>query len=206
MSQKPDNTNWISKQQQNQLDLTKLGPYQTSEFEKLLKADLPGYKKQAYLSWILSKPDYEPQKKTAGKDSFKGVLKSKEYKSLLQKQKEEAKSQYVICSIMIMISATLVFFFAAAVLRQIYFISFSVDAIVGVAALFILIRNMQVKYQLVSLYTDIRYYVTMDLTSMVLCLLLKIILPPNVDVSLVVLMFSYYMQKQRFDRQLGSLD
>lgn len=83
--------------------------------------------------------------------------------------------------------------------------NFSVDAIVGAIALVFFYRNMKLKIQLIKIYTPVRDYLYMDIASFVMCILLKMWLPPAFDVSIIVLVIAYYVQRRKFENFLKTV-
>ena len=75
-----------------------------------------------------------------------------------------------ICNMMLVMSVTLTLFFLKAVLFSSYVVNFSVDAIVGCAALVFSLINVRTKYRTLR----------------------------QVDFSLIILLVDYYLCKKRF--------
>lgn len=134
--------------------------------------------------------------------TFRSWSKSQSLKKLYDQLIQNEKGKYVMSGIVIIMTCTLVLFFLRAILSEDFVVNFSVDAIVGAIALLFLYRNMRIKYRMLKKYTNIKDFMYLDVASIVLCVLLKIWLPATFDVSLVILMITYYISKKRFDKVL----
>lgn len=171
--------------------------------EALLKAidqkDWDGFLKNVYLRCGLERLAHGKPVSPKSVASWKNT---KEFHEILAASVNDAKGKFQICGVMIVMMATLVFFFINAVMRGLYVVNFSVDALVGVAALVFLIHNLRIKYRLVRSLTKSRDYLYLDILSALLSGLLKIMLPANLDFSLFVFMVSYFVQKRKFDQLL----
>lgn len=86
-----------------------------------------------------------------------------------------------ICNMMLVMSVTLTLFFLKAVLFSSYVVNFSVDAIVGCAALVFSLINVRTKYRTLRRYDLVRDFVYLDVLSLILCILFKMFFPVQVD-------------------------
>lgn len=128
--------------------------------------------------------------------------KKEAFKKYLQEMLQNDHTKFVMTGMMIVMTGTLLCVFLRAVLVQKFLINFSIDAIVGAIAILFLYRNMKSKYRMVKRYTTPKEYLMLDIASLVLCLMLKLMLPAWIDISLIILFVSYYIQKKKFDRLL----
>ena len=115
---------------------------------------------------------------------------------------KEDKAKFQLSGIVIVVTGTLILFFLRAILAQEFVVNFSVDAIVGAIALVFFYRNMRIKVRLLKSYEQLKDYIYMDVASFVMCILLKMWLPVMFDVSLVILVISYYVQRRKFEKYL----
>ena len=138
--------------------------------------------------------DQEPRK----------IEKSNEFKKFKEDKKASLSSQLVLCSLMIMMTGTMLVYFFNAILRQNYVINFSIDAIVGSIALVLFVRNELLKYRLTKIYLNTKDYFLFDLIALVLCILLKIMIA-HFDVSLIVFIAIYFFSKRRWTKQINTI-
>lgn len=138
--------------------------------------------------------DQEPRK----------IEKSNEFKKIKEDKKASLSSQLVLCSLMIMMTGTMLVYFFNAILRQNYVINFSIDAIVGSIALVLFVRNELLKYRLTKIYLNTKDYFLFDLIALVLCILLKIMIA-HFDVSLIVFIAIYFFSKRRWTKQINTI-
>ena len=130
---------------------------------------------------------------------------SQSFKKFKEDYLKEERAKFQLSGIVIVVTGTLILFFLRAILAQKFLINFSVDALVGAVALVFFYRNMKMKLKLLKSYASAKDYIYLDVASFVLCLLLKMWMPPTFDISLIVLMISYYIQRRIFDKYLKTL-
>lgn len=128
--------------------------------------------------------------------------KTQSFKKFKEAFLKEDKAKFQLCGISIVVTGTLILFFLRAILAQEFVVNFSVDAIVGAIALVFFYRNMKMKIRLVKSYTPIKDYIYLDVASFVMCILLKMWLPPTFDISIIVLVIAYYVQRRKFEAYL----
>ncbi len=95
---------------------------------------------------------------------------------------------------------TLFIYFLWAVINSKFLVNFSIDALVGVVALVILIRNLKVKYSVIKKYTSEKQFMILDLVAFVLCFLIKVVVKIPFDFSLIILLISHYATKRIFNK------
>lgn len=179
---------------------------ENKQIEDIKRQDWPQWKKQAAITYYKQYGVTGDNSPSLKKDRYRTWFRSKEFKSVLQQQIKSDQEKFIMANIAIVISVTLVFFFLNAVIRQIYVINFSVDAIVGSIALIFALKNYQIKYSVIKEYTGIKDYAIMDGCSILICLLLKTWLPSNLDFSLFVLMVNCFVQKRNFAKVFLTID
>lgn len=131
--------------------------------------------------------------------------KNKEFAKYTDSFCSQSMEKFRIAGMVSCMCATLVFYFAKSMITGQYLVGFSVDALVGVIAIVLLIHNIQLKYRLTSSFSMTRDFLYTDLLAVVLCTLLKIVLPVNLDASLIVLIIAYFSEKKRFSNTLMQL-
>lgn len=173
------------------------------------RKDWKAAKKDLYATYYLTQRDRFAQDGrmkdfTLDAGNMKSWRRQSAFKKFLAEYDEQETGKFRITGMITTICMTLVLFFAKAVWEGEYFINFSVDAIVGVIALVAAISQYRIKYRVIRMFTKPRDYILMDVLSLVLCLLLKVWLPPNFDFSLFVLLMNYFLQKKRFEEAVAA--
>ena len=116
------------------------------------------------------------------------------------KEMSEDKSKISLTGLTIIMMGTLFIYFLWAVINSKFLVNFSIDALVGVVALVILIRNLKVKYSVIKKYTSEKQFMILDLVTFVLCFLIKVVVKIPFDFSLIILLISNYEKKQIFNK------
>ena len=116
------------------------------------------------------------------------------------KDMSEDKSKISLTGLTIIMMGTLFIYFLWAVINSKFLVNFSIDALVGVVALVILIRNLKVKYSVIKKYTSEKQFMILDLVAFVLCFLIKVVVKIPFDFSLIILLISHYATKQIFNK------
>ena len=116
------------------------------------------------------------------------------------KEMSEDKSKISLTGLTIIMMGTLFIYFLWAVINSKFLVNFSIDALVGVVALVILIRNLKVKYSVIKKYTSEKQFMILDLVAFVLCFLIKVVVKIPFDFSLIILLISNYATKQIFNK------
>lgn len=116
------------------------------------------------------------------------------------KEMSEDKSKISLTGLTIIMMGTLFIYFLWAVINSKFLVNFSIDALVGVVALVILIRNLKVKYSVIKKYTSEKQFMILDLVAFVLCFLIKVVVKIPFDFSLIILLISHYVTKQIFNK------
>ena len=164
---------------------------------------LPGKKNILAFYFIdqLSKGNKEDKNvsKLTEKD-FKAWYKSASFKKLSEKMISDFRDKFTLSAIVSMMMMTLVIYFIVAILMQNFVISFSIDAIVGCIAMILLVRNLMIRYRMVKSCTKSKDIFILDGAALILCLLLKVIVPVF-DFTLVVLVIDHYVTKKKYEKQ-----
>lgn len=116
------------------------------------------------------------------------------------KEMSEDKSKISLTGLTIIMMGTLFIYFLWAVINSKFLVNFSIDALVGVVALVILIRNLKVKYSVIKKYTSEKQFMILDLVAFVLCFLIKVVVKIPFDFSLIILLILHYATKQIFNK------
>lgn len=116
------------------------------------------------------------------------------------KEIAEDKSKISLTGLTIIMMGTLFIYFLWAVINSKFLVNFSIDALVGVVAIVILIRNLKVKYSIIKKYTSEKQFMILDLVAFTLCFLIKVVVKVPFDFSLIILLISHYATKQIFNK------
>lgn len=116
------------------------------------------------------------------------------------KEISEDKTKISLTGLTIIMMGTLFIYFLWAVLNSNFLINFSIDAIVGVIAFVLLVRNLKLKYKTIKKYTNEKQFMILDIISFILCFLIKIVVKVPFDFSLIILLISHYATKQIFNK------
>ena len=116
------------------------------------------------------------------------------------KEMSEDKAKISLTGLTIIMMGTLFIYFLWAVINSKFLVNFSIDALVGVVALVILIRNLKIKYSIIKKYTSEKQFMILDLVAFVLCFLIKVVVKIPFDFSLIILLISHYATKQIFNK------
>ena len=116
------------------------------------------------------------------------------------KEMAEDKAKVSLTGLTIIMMGTLFIYFLWAVINSKFLVNFSIDALVGVVAFVILVRNLKLKYDVIKKYTSEKQFMILDLVAFVLCFLIKVVVKIPFDFSLIILLLSHYATKQIFNK------
>lgn len=123
---------------------------------------------------------------------------SKEFDAFARQWIQEYMEKFRMAGMVCVMSMTLVFYFAWAVFRSRYIVSFSIDALVAAVALAFGLVNGKNMLDTVHVFGSRKEFYVTDLLACILCLLLKMFVPAQFDASLPVLVLAYFLEKRRF--------
>ena len=116
------------------------------------------------------------------------------------KEMAEDKAKVSLTGLTIIMMGTLFIYFLWAVINSKFLVNFSIDALVGVVAFVILVRNLKLKYDVIKKYTSEKQFMILDFVAFVLCFLIKVVVQIPFDFSLIILLLSHYATKQIFNK------
>lgn len=119
---------------------------------------------------------------------------------ITQKEMSEDKSKISLTGLTIIMMGTLFIYFLWAVINSKFLVNFSIDALVGVVALVILVRNLKIKYDIIKKYTSEKQFMILDVIAFTLCFLIKVVVKIPFDFSLIILLISHYSTKRIFNK------
>ena len=118
------------------------------------------------------------------------------------KEIAEDKSKISLTGLTIIMMGTLFIYFLWAVINSKFLVNFSIDALVGVVALVILVRNLKIKYDIIKKYTSEKQFMILDVIAFTLCFLIKVVVKIPFDFSLIILLISHYATKRIFNKMV----
>lgn len=125
-------------------------------------------------------------------------------KKINEKEMADDKGKFLMSGLTIIMMGTLFIYFLWSVINGRYIVNFSVDSIVGVISFVILIKNIKCKYDVLKKYHEsLNNYKFIDIASFLICLFIKIIIQMPFDFSLIILLASYYISKNKFYQTLN---
>lgn len=116
------------------------------------------------------------------------------------KEMAEDKAKVSLTGLTIIMMGTLFIYFLWSVINSKFLVNFSIDALVGVVAFVILVRNLKLKYDVIKKYTSEKQFMILDFVAFVLCFLIKVVVQIPFDFSLIILLLSHYATKQIFNK------
>ena len=116
------------------------------------------------------------------------------------KEMAEDKAKVSLTGLTIIMMGTLFIYFLWAVINSKFLVNFSIDALVGVVAFVILVRNLKLKYDIIKKYTSEKQFMILAFVAFVLCFLIKVVVQIPFDFSLIILLLSHYATKQIFNK------
>lgn len=121
-----------------------------------------------------------------------------------EKDRKENSNIFILTGISIIISATIFIYFLGSLVRNDYLIHYAIDSIIGIISLIFMVKNLITKHKMIKKYTKKKFFIAMDILSILLSLMIKIFIPIAFDFTLVILLISYFVSKKSFDQLLAS--
>lgn len=128
--------------------------------------------------------------------------KSQSFKKLKEHILGDEQGKFIMSGIVIVMTGTLILFFLVAMLTDKFLINKWVDTLVGALAIVFFYRNMKSKYKLLKKYTKSRDFLYMDIASIAMSVLVKMMLPQGFDFTLIILFISHFISKKKFEKVL----
>lgn len=202
-----------------------LGKYKWLDHQVKIEEDALQYEKEieSFLN-MLDEKDYLPGKKNIlacylidqlskgnktdkklmnlSQKDFNTWYKSASFKKLQEKILKEDQDKAIVSTIISMMMVTLSLLFVNAFIRQNFLVTQWFDSLVGCVATVLCIRNIGARYSVIKRYTKSKDILYLDACTIVLCILLKFILPSVIDVTLVILFVDFYITKKKFNKEM----
>lgn len=171
---------------------------------------LPDYQKDALAQYYLEsiKDSGRYKNLNIAEDSsplnkrFKSWMSGNAYQKMQKQIIQNDHTKYMMCGLTIIMAGTICIYFLYAVISQNFLIAFSADALIASIAFVFLLINMRKKMQIIRRYGKVSDYLLMDIIAFIICILLKFILPPMFDCSVIVLFAAYMIEKKRFEKMM----
>ena len=198
MSEKPKYP-WLS------APVPEMNGWQNQEADRYLqaidaKSDWSGIQKDIAAAAAIDLISSGSQSSSALKKPLDRWPSLKIWKETAEKINLNRMEKFKAAGLISIMTGTVVSFFLGAILYQNYVLSFSMDALAAAAAAAFLIRNLQIQYKTANAYGMAKYWLALWITAGLLCVLLKLILPPAFDASLAVLFAAYYFSKKNLGK------
>ncbi len=165
-------------------------------FRGIDRKEWNAYKKNMMAQYLIENQSWDA--------NLRKIEKSTTFKKRKEENKASLQTQYILSSLMIMMTGTMLIYFVNAILRESYVVNFSIDAIVGSLALVLFVRNEWLKYRITKACFNKKDYMIYDLLTLIFCILLKLFIY-HFDISLIIFIASYYFTKRRWTQELNDI-
>ena len=150
-------------------------------------------------------PDIVLPKDKKYRQYLKSIIKSKEYIQMKEKIKNQDLEKITITGIWLTISLCLVLMFFKCIITNNYVINFSVDLIIAAISLILVIQNYKIRVRIIERYKLGKYFYFFDTASLVCCIIAKVSIPGQFDVSYVILVINYFVTKKKAGKKLDAI-
>lgn len=124
---------------------------------------------------------------------------------LFQKMKEKIAQQnyekLTISGIWLVFTVCILLLFFKNLLTGHYLINFSIDLIAAALAIVLAVRNYQIRWRIIKQDERKAIFLSIDIITLVLCLLVKILVRGNFDVSYLLLVIAYFVTKKIYRKK-----
>ena len=124
---------------------------------------------------------------------------------LFQKMKEKIAQQnyekLTISGIWLVFTVCILLLFFKNLLTGHYLINFSIDLIAAALAIVLAVRNYQIRWRIIKQDERRAIFLSIDIITLVLCLLVKILVRGNFDVSYLLLVIAYFVTKKIYRKK-----
>lgn len=124
---------------------------------------------------------------------------------LFQKMKEKIAQQnyekLTISGIWLVFTVCILLLFFKNLLTGHYLINFSIDLIAAALAIVLAVRNYQIRWRIIKQDERKTIFLSIDIITLVLCLLVKILVRGNFDISYLLLVIAYFVTKKIYRKK-----
>lgn len=124
------------------------------------------------------------------------------YKETKKKLCRQDYEKFTISGIWLVFCICILLLFFKNLITGMYLINFSIDLIAGALALLLAVRNYQVRWRVIRRYENPSFYCSVDLITLLLCIVIKLLVKGNFDISYLLLVIAYFMTKRKFKQQI----
>lgn len=168
--------------------------------DEIKKSSYKDFQKESLTKYAIQNPSVK--KSDTSNKLFSSWMRSNAYKKVEEQVKSNDSTKFMMSSLVMIMTGTICIYFLSAIIRNSYVINFSVDAIFASIAIAVLVIQVRKKYQVLRRYVNQKDYLLMDILSFAICVLLKFMIPPMFDLSVLILFGSYYIQKRKFSKDM----
>lgn len=133
------------------------------------------------------------------------LLKSKTYLNKIQETRKNDYEKFHIASIWMVFSVAIVLFFLKNLIDGKFLIHYLVDAAIGCIGGAIAVSQFLIKRRVVERYQFGSYVYLVDAAAVLLCVLIKMITPSNFDITYLILVLAFFIEKKKIKNQFESL-
>lgn len=128
----------------------------------------------------------------------KTIDKGKRYNDMKEKIAQQDHEKTIISGIWLVFSISIVLMFLKCLLTQNYFINFNIDLIFACVAVILFVQNERVRIRIIKRY-ELQRILIYDIGSLVCCIVCKLVVPGNFDISYLILVIDYFITKKKID-------
>ena len=130
------------------------------------------------------------------------MSKGQAFSQMREKLLRQNYEKMTISGIWLVFSVCILLLFFKNLLTEHYLINFSVDLIAAAIALVLAFRNYQVRWHVIAHSAYKSVYLAIDIVTLVLCIIVKLLVSGNFDVSYLLLVIAYFVTKRRYRKEL----
>lgn len=130
------------------------------------------------------------------------MSKGQAFSQMREKLLRQNYEKMTISGIWLVFSVCILLLFFKNLLTEHYLINFSVDLIAVAIALVLAFRNYQVRWHVIAHSANKSVYLAIDIVTLVLCIIVKLLVSGNFDVSYLLLVIAYFVTKRRYRKEL----
>ena len=122
------------------------------------------------------------------------------YRQTQSKLLQQDDEKFTISGIWLVFCVSIILFFLKNLITDSFLINFSIDLIAGALALVFAVRNYQTRWRVIRKNKEKRFYLSCDIAVLVLCLITKVTVPGNFDISYLMLVVAYFITNRKLKR------
>lgn len=122
------------------------------------------------------------------------------YRQTQRKLLQQDYEKFTISGIWLVFCVSIILLFLKNLITESFLINFSVDLIAGALGLVFAVRNYQIRWRVIRKNKEKRFYLSCDLAVLALCIITKVTVPGNFDISYLLLVVAYFITNRRMKR------